>query len=52
METVNTHLEHGVKCNVPKLIVIHAMGEYIGGTAMAAEVKQLRVEAREKVVHL
>jgi N-acetyl-anhydromuramyl-L-alanine amidase AmpD len=31
MNIINTHLDHGSKFNDPEIIVIHAMGEYIGG---------------------
>lgn len=31
MNIIDTHLDHGSKFNEPKILVIHAMGEYIGG---------------------
>ena len=31
MNTITSHLDHGKSINEPKIIVVHAMGEYIGG---------------------
>lgn len=32
MNIIKTHLDHGKRFNDPKIIVIHAMGEFIGGS--------------------